>query len=106
MNFRQSISIISIVLATISIIWGLLATFLGPFLPQDLYINLFAYYDWQLPLYIRIFFFLSLFGIILGLISLKLKINKIIAIFGIIFSLVALLLWLFIWLWVVGWSIA
>jgi len=92
---------ISIILGTISITWGLL--FFGP---GKLSATLFAYYEWQTSLYLRIFIPAAIIGLISGIISLKLKLSKISAILGIVFSTIALMIWLFIWFWITAWSIS
>jgi len=67
----------------------------------------FGYYDWQMPLYFRIFIPSSIFGIILGIIARKLlPEDKKLGIIGIVLSFLSLLIWLVIWFWIVGWSTA
>jgi len=97
------ISFLSFIIGGIGIIWGLLFWFL----PGGLKVNLFGYYDWQMPLYFRIFIPSSIFGIILGIIARKLlPEDKKLGIIGIVLSFLSLLIWLVIWFWIVGWSTA
>ena len=102
-KISKIISFLSFIIGSIGIIWGLLFWFL----PGEVGVNLFAYYDWQMPLYFRIFIPSSIFGIILGIIARKLlPEDKKLGIIGIVLSFLSLLIWLVIWFWIVGWSTA
>jgi len=99
-KFFSSFSLIIGILGTI---WGLLF-WLGP--GRKLKLSLFGYYDWQLPLYFRIFIPSSLFGVIVGIMAIKLTPgNKKLEIAGLILSLFSLLIWLFVWLLTIGFEL-
>jgi len=101
-DFARIISIISFILGAISIYGGWLN--LG--VPGKL-LNIIPYgEDKIIFIYFRIFFPLSLIGLILGILGFKLKIKRVFAILGIILSLISLIIWLFIWFWIVGWTYA
>jgi|GEM_PF-5833219 len=57
-------------------------------------------------LYLGIFIFSSIAGIILGIIGLIFNVRKFAGILGIILSLIGLIIWLFIWFWIIGWTYA
>lgn len=108
-NHRFSLSLIrilpkiSIVVGITSIIWGALDLF--AILPHEVWATLFASEKFPEILYVYIFIPSSFISLILGITTFKLKIGKISSVLGIIFSTLALLLWLFIWFWIVGWSV-
>jgi hypothetical protein len=56
--------------------------------------------------YLKIFILASIIGLIVGILSFKLKRSKILSILGIILSLIGLIIWLFIWFWIIGWTYA
>ncbi len=96
------ISLISFILGLASMYWGWQN--LG--IPGKL-LNIIPYGEDEVAiLYFRIFFPISLVGLILGVFGFKLRIKKFFAILGIVFSLISLIIWLFIWIWVIGWSVA
>jgi len=93
---------LSIILGIGSIIGSFL--YLFPILPYEIRVTLFASEKIPEFLYIHIFIPISLFSLILGIISFKLlKSRKISSILGIIFSTIALIIWLFAWFWTLGW---
>ena len=101
-DFARIISIISFILGAISIYGGWLN--LG--VPGKL-LNIIPYgEDKIIFIYFRIFFPLSLIGLILGILGFKLKIKRVFAILGIILSLIGLIIWLFVWFWIIGWTYA
>ena len=98
-KFFSSFSLLIGILGTI---WGLLFWLL----PGKIKLNLFGYYDWQLSLYFWIFIPASILGAILEIMAIKLTSgNKKLEIAGIVFSLFSLLIWLFIWLLVIGFEL-
>jgi hypothetical protein len=98
-KFFSSFSLITGILGTI---WGLLF-WLGT---GKLKLSLFGYYDWQLPLYFRIFIPISILGAILGIMAIKLTSgNKKLGIAGVVLSLFSLLIWLSIWLLTTGFQL-
>ena len=100
--------ITSIVLGTFSTIWGLgLLGVEEPFkflIPQKTLEGFGTSEEVNEFFYIYVFILISLLGLFIGNIALKLKLGKIKAILGIIFSTIALIIWLFIWFWITGWS--
>jgi hypothetical protein len=100
-NFKF-FSSFSLIIGILGTIWGLLF-WLGP---GKLKLILFGYYDWQLPLYFRILIPISILGVILGIMPIKLiSGNKKLGIAGVILSLFSLLIWLSIWLLVIGFEL-
>ena len=99
---KKIIPITAIIIGIVNILVGYI--YLAP--PGKFLKKLFGSEKWLDYPFIYFFLTLSIFSLILGIWSLKLKLGRTSAIFGIILSILALLLWLFIWLWVVGWSIA
>jgi membrane protein DedA with SNARE-associated domain len=95
-------SFFSLLIGILGTIWGLLFWLL----PGKIKLNLFGYYDWQLSLYFWIFIPASILGAILGIMAIKLTSgNKKLEIAGIALSLFGLLIWLFIWLLVIGFEL-
>jgi len=85
--------ILSLTLGSIGTIWGLLFWFL----PGELGVNLFGYYDWQLPFYCLIFLFGSIIGMSFGIITKKIAPEKKkLATIGSLVSFFSLLIWLII----------
>lgn len=72
--------------------------------PQSLRLNLFGE-EWQWPFYIRVFIPFSIIGSILGIVNIKLKIDKFTTILGFTLSLVSLILWLLLWFWITAWGV-
>ena len=97
-DFTKIISIVSFILGASSIYWGWLN--LG--VPGKL-LNVIPYgEDKIIFIYFRVFFPLSLIGLILGILGFKLNIKRVFAILGIILSLIGLIIWLFIWVWIIA----
>ena len=95
------------VISFISIIIGVLNILIGYIylaLPSEFFVNLFGSEKFPDFPFIYFFLILSLFSLILGVIGVIKRMKTPFAIVGIIFSAIALLLWLFIWFWIVGWS--
>jgi len=76
--------------------------FFIPSIPRE---SLLFRYDWQLDFYIKFFTLFSGIGIVSGTVSFIAKVNKKIAVAGIIISGFSLLIWLFIWLLVIGFEL-
>jgi hypothetical protein len=92
----------SLIIGILGTIWGLLF-WLGP---EKLKLILFGYYNWQLPLYFRIFIPISILGVILGIMAIKLTSgNKKLGIVGVTLSLFSLLIWLSIWFLTIGFEL-
>jgi hypothetical protein len=94
------VSILSIVLGIFGIVGGKVS--LAP--PEQLIPKFFG--EGQTEIYLHVFIPLSFIGIILGIIGLKLSVKKSLAILGIILSFVSLIIWLFIWFLIIGWTYA
>jgi|YelNatPaOPRAMG01_1025707.scaffolds.fasta_scaffold54112_2 hypothetical protein len=100
-NFKF-FSSFSLIIGILGTIWGLLF-WLGP---GKLKLILFGYYNWQLSLYFRILIPISILGVILGIMPIKLiSGNKKLGIAGVILSLFSLLIWLFIWFLTIGFEL-
>jgi len=113
MNIKKILPIISIILGIINAIEGVL-TFTG-ILPVGRKIGEILYAPREClavseecpdSLYLGIFIFSSVIGIILGIIALIFNVRKFAGILGIILSLIGLIIWLFIWFWIIGWTYA
>jgi hypothetical protein len=94
------VSILSIVLGICGIVWGKVS--LAP--PEQLIPKFFG--EGQTEIYLHGFIPFSFIGIILGIIGLKLSVKKALAILGIILSFISLIIWLFIWFLIIGWTYA
>jgi hypothetical protein len=104
---------------TISILLGIVAIFEGILSFSDVTIGgilgkillaprecLFIFERCSGIFYLKIFVLISIIGLIVGVLSFKLKFGKIPSVLGIILSLIGLIIWLFIWFWIIGWTYA
>jgi hypothetical protein len=107
------------ILPTISLILGIVAIFEGILSFSDVTIGgilgkillaprecLFISERCSGVFYLKIFILASIISLIVGVLSFKLKFDKILSILGIILSLIGLIIWLFIWFWIIGWTYA